>query len=116
MDYSSLCEDMIQIRDVIAAFVVDKGILVNVAARQGEQAPDKERMFKIMIQIHVLAGIPQTNEDFAGALEYIVVQHGKLRLTVVNIDKDRELGIVSVGKPETDAIAARARALVKKAY
>jgi hypothetical protein len=106
---------MLQVSDVIAAFVVDKGILVNVAARQGEQAPDKERMFKIMIQVHVLKGIPQTNEDFAGALQYMVVQHDKLRLTIVNIDKNRELGIVSAGKPETDSIAARARALIKKA-
>lgn len=115
MDFSRLCEDMCQVRGVIAAFVVDKGILVNVAARQGEPAPDKERMFKIMLQIHVLASIPQTNEDFAGKMEYITVQHSKLRLTIVNIDKDREIGVVSTGKSEPDAIVERARALLKKA-
>jgi hypothetical protein len=106
---------MCQVRDVVAAFVVDKGLLVNVAARQGEQAPDKERMFKIMLQIHVLASIPQTNEDFAGKMEYLVVQHSKLRLVIVNIDKDREIGVVLAGNPEPDAIVERVRALLKKA-
>ena len=114
MDFSRLCEEMCQVRDAVAAFVVDKGLLVNVAARQGEQSPDKERMFKIMLQIHVLASIPQTNEDFAGKIEYIAVQHSKLRLTIVNIDKDREIGVVSAGKSEPDAIVERVRALIKK--
>ena len=35
MDYSRLCEEISQIRDIIAAFVVEKGPLVALAAKPG---------------------------------------------------------------------------------
>lgn len=115
MNYSRLCEDICQIRDVIAAFVVDKGLMVALAAKQGAQAPDKERLYKILLQIHIVASIPKTNEDFAGPAEYVILQHSGLRVVILYIGKDLELAIVSMGKPEPDAIVERARAILKKA-
>ncbi|MEM3161120.1 MAG: hypothetical protein QXJ74_10090 [Nitrososphaera sp.] len=114
MDYSRLCEEISQIRDVIAAFVVDKGLLVALAAKPGAQAPDKERLFKILLQIHIMASIPKTNEDFAGPTEYVILQHSNMRVTIIHIGPDQELGIVSAEKPEPSAIIERAKALLRK--
>ena len=61
-----------------------------------------------------MASIPKTNEDFAGPTEYVILQHSNMRLAIIHVGPDREIGIVSTEKPEPSAIIERAKALLKK--
>lgn len=73
MDYSHLCEEMCHVHDVIAAVVIDKGQLVAGAGGKGIPEPDSARIAKLLVPLHIIVSIPQTNADIAGALEYVVV-------------------------------------------
>ena len=65
------------------------------------------------MQIHITASLPKTNEDFAGPTEYVMPQHSNLRVVIIHVGPYRELGIVSMEKPEPSAIIERAKALMK---
>lgn len=95
--YEKLCRAVRELNPrVVGAWVISHGEAVAASVSEKAPVPNKDKLGKIFFQAQVMAGIPRTNEDMYGRLEFVLIRHMHLDAMLFHLDSGDE-AVLAVG-------------------